>query len=93
MGTGLPVPNPADNGFYLAKEPTMVVENGSTLRGQLPGMINPYGDITDYDSKTFSNLPLLGGRTVRFIRATYATNVYSSLAATLVAFDITGPWR
>ncbi|MCP3286990.1 MULTISPECIES: hypothetical protein [Aeromonas] len=93
MGAGLAVPNPADNGFYLAKEPTMVLEGGDTMRGSLPGLINPYGDITAYDGKTFSDLPLLGVRTVRFIRATYATNVFSSLAATLVAFDITGPWR
>ncbi|MEV3824901.1 hypothetical protein RI837_06675 [Aeromonas caviae] len=93
MGSGFAVPNPADNGFYLAKEPTMVLENGNTLRGSLPGLINPYGDISDYDSKTFSSLPLLGGKGVRFIRASYNANINTSFLATLVGFDITGPWR
>ncbi|MFM5241213.1 hypothetical protein [Aeromonas rivipollensis] len=93
MGNGFPVPNPADNGFYLAKEPTMVLENGNTLRGFLPGLINPYGDIPDYEQKTFSSLPLLAGKGVRFIRASYGANINSTFLATLVGFDITGPWR
>ncbi|MEI4930736.1 hypothetical protein [Aeromonas caviae] len=93
MGTGFNVPNAANNGFYLAKEPTMVMENGNTLRGLLPGLINPYGDIVDYDGKTFSALPLLESKSVRFIRAAYAENINSSLLVSLVGFDITGPWR
>ncbi|MFQ2551639.1 hypothetical protein ACK3Z3_11065, partial [Aeromonas caviae] len=93
MGAGLAVPNPADNGFYLAKEPTMVLEGGDTMRGSLPGLINPYGDIGAYDGKTFSNLPLMGGRSVRFLRATYVASAYTGAAVSLVGFDITGPWR
>lgn len=93
MGAGLAVPNPADNGFYLAKEPTMVLEGGDTMRGSLPGLINPYGDIAAYDGKTFSNLPLMGGRSVRFLRATYAVSAYTGVSVSLVGFDITGPWR
>lgn len=63
------------------------------MRGSLPGLINPYGDITAYDGKTFSNLPLMGGRSVRFLRATYATGAYTGVSVSLVGFDITGPWR
>ncbi|MGY4015254.1 hypothetical protein [Aeromonas molluscorum] len=87
------MPNPADNGFYLATDPTMVMESvGSVLRGYLPGLINPYADIPAYASKNFMALPSLGGRGVRFWRVAFHENSYSN-GLTLVGFDITGPWR
>lgn len=93
MGTGLPLPNPADNGFYLATDPTMVMESvSSALRGYLPGLLNPYSDIAAYASKNFNALPSMAGRAVRFWRVTFSDNSFSS-GPTLVGFDITGPWR
>lgn len=93
-GTGLALPNPADNGFYLAKDPTMVLEGaGTTLRGYLPGLINPYSDITAYANQNFVDLPAMNGRAIRFIRATYTNESYNGAYVTLVGFDITGPWR
>ncbi|MFM4963723.1 hypothetical protein ACEUBT_08215 [Aeromonas bivalvium] len=94
IGTGLPIPNPADNGFYLAKDPTMVMEStGSVLRGYLPGLINPYSDIVAYANQNFVDLPAMNGRAIRFVRPTYSHESYSGAYTTLVGFDITGPWR
>lgn len=93
FGTGLSVPNAADNAFYMSTDPIMVLETGNHLRGYLPGLIVPYGDITSWDRKNFANLPALPGKIVRFVRTTYQFNVYSSDPRSLMGFDLTGPWR
>lgn len=93
FGGGLSVPNGPDNGFYMSADPTMVIETGSHLRGYLPGLINPFGDIAAWDRKNFSNLPALPGKTVRFIRTMYQVFTAGGDFRSLVGFDLTGPWR
>ncbi|MGN4997033.1 hypothetical protein [Aeromonas sp. 61P] len=93
LGSGLAVPNGPDNGFYFSTDPCMVLENGNHLRGYMPGLIVPYGDITAWHRKNFGDLPALPGKKVRFIRGLYQTNVYNADPRSLIGFDITGPWR
>ncbi len=93
FGNGLAVPNAPDNGFYLSTDPCMVLENGNHLRGYMPGLIVPYGDITSWHRKNFGDLPALPGKKVRFIRGLYQVNVYQADPRSLIGFDITGPWR
>ena len=93
FGTGLAVPNGPDNGFYLSTDPCMVLESGNHLRGYMPGLIVPYGDITAWHRKNFGDLPALPGKKVRFIRGLYQQNVYNTDPRSLIGFDITGPWR
>lgn len=93
FGTGLPVPNGPDNGFYFSTDPCMLIENGNHLRGYMPGLIVPYGDTTAWHRKNFGDMPALPGKKARFIRALYQANVINSDPRSLVGFDITGPWR
>ena len=93
FGTGLPVPNGPDNGLYLSSDPCMVLESGSHLRGYMPGLIVPYGDITVWHRKNFGDLPALPGKKVRFIRALYQADTWNADRRSLIGFDITGPWR
>ncbi|WP_447735275.1 hypothetical protein [Aeromonas veronii] len=93
FGSGLSVPNATDNGFYLSTDPIMVVENGSHLRGYMPGLIVPYGDVLAWHRKNFGDLPALPGKKVRFIRGLYQSNIQSADPRSLIGFDITGPWR
>ncbi|WP_439835903.1 hypothetical protein [Aeromonas caviae] len=93
FGQGMYVPNGADNGFYMSTDPIMVMENNNHLRGYLPGLICPFGDVAAWDRKNFANLPALPGKLVRFIRPLYQANVYNSDPRSLVGFDLTGPWR
>ncbi|MFQ1863906.1 hypothetical protein ACK369_19470 [Aeromonas veronii] len=64
FGSGLAVPNGPDNGFYFSTDPCMVLENGNHLRGYMPGLIVPYGDITAWHRKNFGDLPALPGKKV-----------------------------
>lgn len=91
FGQGLPMPNPADNGYYLGIDPTMVMEPNTVLRGYLPGVLCPYHTHSAHKSKNFDGLPSLPNRIVRFIEGNYSTG--NAAAATAVAFDLTGPWR
>jgi hypothetical protein len=93
FGAGLSVPNGTDNGFYLSTDPIMVVENGSHLRGYMPGLICPYGDVTAWHRKNFADLPALPGKKIRFIRGIYQQNIYGIDARSLIGFDLNGPWR
>ncbi|MFM4866135.1 hypothetical protein [Aeromonas caviae] len=93
FGAGLTVPNGPDNGFYCSTDPCMVVENGNHLRGYMPGLIVPYGDIASWHRKNFSYLPAMPGKKVRFIRGLYQANVWNVDPRSLIGFDITGPWR
>lgn len=93
IGTGLNIPNGPDNGFYLCTDPVMVIEANNHLRGYMPGLLVPYGDIASWDRKNFSDLPAMPGKIARFIRPLYGVNVFALDPRTLVAFDLTGPWR
>lgn len=92
FGTGMTVPNGSDNGFYMSTDPIMVLESNNHLRGYLPGLVVPYGNVSAWHRKNFVNLPALPGKIVRFIQATY-TESGASAAPTLAGFDLTGPWR
>lgn len=93
FGNGLSVPNAPDNGFYVSTDPCMVIESGNHLRGYMPGLIVPYGDISGWHRKNFGNLPALPGKLVRFIRGLYQADVGNKDPRSLIGFDITGPWR
>ncbi|OCA61522.1 hypothetical protein A9R10_12670 [Aeromonas piscicola] len=93
FGAGLSVPNGADNGFYLSTDPIMVVETNNHCRGYLPGLICPYGDITGWHRKNFTDLPALPGKRIRFIRGLYQPNIQSLDPRALIGFDLNGPWR
>lgn len=93
FGTGLPIPNGPDNGFYLSTDPVMLLETGSHLRGYMPGLIVPYADSVPWARKNFANLPAVAGKIIRFIRPLYQLDVRAADPRSLVGFDITGPWR
>ncbi len=93
FGAGLSVPNAPDNSFYMSTDPIMVVESGNHLRGYMPGLIVPYGDVLDWHRNNFANLPALPGKLVRFIRPTYQTNTFNTDPRSLMGFDLVGPWR
>ncbi|MGN5222197.1 hypothetical protein [Aeromonas veronii] len=93
FGSGLATPNGSDNGFYFSTDPCMVMESGNNLRGYMPGLIVPYGDIAAWHRKNFGDLPALPGKRVRFIRGLFQANVYNVDPRSLIGFDITGPWR
>lgn len=92
FGNGITVPNGPDNGVYLSTDPIMVMETGNHLRGYLPGLVCPFGNINAWSRKNFSNLPAMPGKIVRFIHATYNENAQNA-APTMMGFDLTGPWR
>lgn len=94
MGTGLNVPNAADNAFYISADPLMVLETGNTVRGYLPGVVVPYATIIGWDRRNFADLPAMSGRTLRFMRVTFDPSNYNgSDSRTMMGFDLTGPWR
>ena len=84
--TGLPYPNPADNGIYVA--PMMVQEQiGPTLRGRLPGMLCPLHSIPAPEPWVYDGFVIDG--TMR--KLLVVTGLAGSGTARL-AFDLTGPW-
>lgn len=93
FGTGMNTPNGPDNGFYMSTDPIMLFETGSNLRGFMPGLIVPYGTIAGWDRKNFADLPAVPGKIVRFIQPCYSETQSTAGLVTLVAFDLTGPWR
>lgn len=92
FGNGINIPNGSDNSFYMSTDPIMVMETNGHLRGYLPGLVVPYGNVSAWHRKNFANLPALPGKIVRFIQATYNENA-QSVTPTLAGFDLTGPWR
>lgn len=92
FGTGLSVPNGADNGFYMCTDPIMVMESGNHLRGYLPGIICPFASVGAWYRRNFSNLPALPNKIVRFVAATYTESTTQG-SPTMMGFDLTGPWR
>ncbi len=92
FGTGMSVPNGADNAFYMSTDPIMVMEPGNHLRGYLPGLICPFASVSAWYRKNFSNLPALPNKIVRFVAATFTENTTQG-GPTMVGFDLTGPWR
>ncbi|MFM4981968.1 hypothetical protein ACEUDM_20580 [Aeromonas caviae] len=76
----------------MSTDPIMVLESNNHLRGYLPGLVVPYGNVNAWHRKNFANLPALPGKIVRFIQATYNESG-ASATPTLAGFDLTGPWR
>lgn len=84
--TGLPYPNPADNGIYVM--PLMVQEQtGPSLRGRLPGLLCPLHPIPASEPLKYEGFVIDGTtRTILVVNAAYASG------NTKIAFDLTGPW-
>lgn len=100
MGTGLPYPNTADNGFYIDQSEVPVQEYDGTLRGYLPGLLNPLHRDQTYVGENLRDLPSFPGETLRFITGAYdhaganAGDWWELTKQTLVAFRIgDGGWR
>lgn len=92
FGNGLNIPNGSDNGFYMSTDPLMVIETNNHLRGYLPGLVVPYGNLSVWGRKNLKDMPALPGKIVRFVQAAYNESGYG-YGATLMGFDLTGPWR
>lgn len=101
FGSGLPYPNPTDNGFYMDKSPIMCQESDGTFRGYMPGIINPMHRNEAYIRKNFDNLQSFPGKLIRFCVGSYEKSTTSSGSYwferprnTLAAFDISKDgWR
>jgi len=91
FGTGIPLPNAADNGYYLGIDPVPVQESDATLRGYLPGLITPYASHSSHWRQNYHGFPNLPNTLVRFVPGTYTTD--GNYGETMVGFDLTGPWR
>lgn len=73
MGASFSYPNPATNGFYVATGKLMVVEQ-SSLRGFMPGLLQPLHTSSVYHGAVVDNLPDLEGVPVLFWLATDSRN-------------------
>jgi hypothetical protein len=84
--TGLPYPNPADNGIYVM--PLMVQEQtGPSLRGRLPGLLCPLHPIPAPEPWKYEGFVIDGTtRTILVVNAACASGNGK------MAFDLTGPW-
>lgn len=84
--TGIPYPNPADNGIYVM--PLIIQEQtGPTLRGRLPGLLCPLHPIAAPEPWKYPGF-VIDGSTRELLVVTGA----SSNGAARLAFDLTGPW-
>lgn len=93
FGEGMTFPNPADNGFYITKDPIPVFDDLS-FRGYLPGLVIPYASPTAYDASNLKNLPNIPNKLIRLLlvnRYSALTNI--DIGMRLIGFDLTGPWR
>jgi hypothetical protein len=68
-GQGLPYPNPADGGLYLAP---VFIHEPNIMRGELPGLWNPLHNRPLQHLDTFSGMGALAGKTF------LAFNMYSN---------------
>ena len=82
--TGVPYPNPVDNGIYVM--PLMIQEQtGPSLRGRLPGLLCPLHAIAAAEPWKYPGFVIDG--TVRELLVLPGTHANGRLA-----FDLTGPW-
>jgi hypothetical protein len=85
--TGLPYPNPADNGLYVM--PLMVQEKtGPSLRGRLPGLLCPLHLIPALEPTRYDGFVIDGA-----MRTLLVVNAASGGGDAKLAFDLTGPWE
>tara|TARA_A100001391_G_scaffold142738_1_gene100519 strand:+ start:215 stop:1474 length:1260 start_codon:yes stop_codon:yes gene_type:complete len=76
IGGSFSAPNPADNGFYVASGKIGVLEEiqdstaYQTLRGYMPGIVQPLCTVPFYDMQILDDVPSLEGRPVLFVLAT-----------------------
>ncbi len=90
FGEGMSFPNPADNGFYISKDPIPVFDDLS-FRGYLPGLVIPFATPAAYDATNLKNLPNIPGKLIRMLLVTRSNTTTPS--GRLIGFDLTGPWR
>ena len=72
-GTLLAHPNAANNGMMLSTQPLMILENGVrgvTLRGFLPGLLEPLNESTTMNGQVTSGHPGIEATPVQWVRAT-----------------------
>ncbi len=100
MGAGLDYPNKADNGYYIDASPIPLVENGSTLRGFFPGIVNPFARNSGLYRKNLKNLPSFPGEILRMLLGSHtmsgtgSSEFFTSSNVTLAAFKIgDAGWR
>ena len=84
--TGIPFPNPCDNGIYVM--PMLIQEGaGPSLRGRLPGLLTPLHSIAADQPTRYPGFVLDGTeRELLIVPATQGNG------AARMAFDLTGPW-
>lgn len=84
--TGIPYPNPADNGIYVM--PLMIQEQtGPSLRGRLPGLLCPLQSIPAPEPWKYQGFVIDGTQ-----RELLVVNGSQSSGGARMAFDLTGPW-
>lgn len=84
--TGLPYPNPADNGIYVM--PLMIQEQiGPSLRGRLPGLLCPLHAIPAPEPWLYDGFVIDGT-----VRKLLVVNGSHGSGGGKFAFDLTGPW-
>lgn len=91
FGAGMSLPNPADNGFYFAKN--IKVFDDASYRGTLPGFLAPYATSIPWDGKIMRGLngAATTDRTLLLLLARQASG--SVQAKVMLGFDIAGSWR
>lgn len=84
--TGIPYPNPADNGIYVM--PLMIQEQtGPSLRGRLPGLLCPLQSIPAPEPWKYQGFVIDGTQ-----REILVVNGSQNGGGARMAFDLTGPW-
>jgi hypothetical protein len=84
--TGLPYPNPADNGIYVM--PLMIQEQtGPSLRGRLPGLMCPLHAIPAPEPWMYEGFVIDGTQ-----RQLLVVGGAHGSGGGKFAFDLTGPW-
>lgn len=91
FGEGMSLPNPADNGFYIGKDPIPIFDDTS-FRGYLPGVALPFASSQDYDQNNMKNMPAIPNKIIRLLGVS-RNSQSADPGFRLVGFDITGPWR
>lgn len=89
FSTGIPWPNPSDYGLLL--HPSYIVQEGSNmgLRGKMPGVFWVLNHQPLSHLAKVSGVAGLPGR--EFLMTMSAMDEYGN--STVLAFDVTGPWR
>ena len=84
--TGIPYPNPADNGIYVM--PLMIQEQtGPSLRGRLPGLLCPLHSIPAPEPWKYQGFVIDG-----VVRELLVLSGAHGNGNSRFAFDLTGPW-